>query len=387
MNIIPETKEHVYLDYILNNNILGVVETVPLTGNKRYTVKNTLDSKCTNTVVYGETLNNSLCLNYPLRYKIETNYASAPIETECLKLMKAYTVYTLIPYGFSNNVSGLYIGNSSTSITIMPMQQNTVSKFTSGNFTELSQILLVIYGKDLTSSDIENGRILILEGDYSNIPVPSYFSGIHSITNINLRSSNGTLEDIKTIPQELNGLSNVRDEYGKNKFIKRVGIWNITGDENWLLDSNTLSNTMRFKIVLDYIKPNIGNFICNNFPSYPHTTFNVDLENMQQSSNVFFIRISKSKLETQDVEGFKKWLKANPTTIYYELAKPIETSITDDIDLKTYKGITYLESNCYLNTEVLQSGIINNLSNNIHDLEYLTDLNKQALDELKGGLI
>ena len=42
-------------------------------------------------------------------------------------------------------------------------------------------------------------------------------------------------------------------------------------------------------------------------------------------------RIEKSKLETQDVDGFKKWLQENPTTVYYQLKNPtIEYLIKDD---------------------------------------------------------
>ena len=54
----------------------------------------------------------------------------------------------------------------------------------------------------------------------------------------------------------------------------------------------------------------------------------------------------KTKLETQDVEGFKKWLTQNPITIYYELATPVEHKITDlnSINLETFKDVTYISS-------------------------------------------
>src|SRR5699024_3706083 len=34
-----------------------------------------------------------------------------------------------------------------------------------------------------------------------------------------------------------------------------------------------------------------------------------------------FIRISKSKLSSQDVQGFKQWLQANNVTVVYQLAE------------------------------------------------------------------
>lgn len=54
--------------------------------------------------------------------------------------------------------------------------------------------------------------------------------------------------------------------------------------------------------------------------------------------------INKSKLETPDIAGFKKWLQTNPVTVYYELAEPIEYKISNlnSINLETYKDITYI---------------------------------------------
>jgi hypothetical protein len=38
--------------------------------------------------------------------------------------------------------------------------------------------------------------------------------------------------------------------------------------------------------------------------------------------------ISKSKLSTTDVNGFKQWLSENPTTVVYKLAEPYYEDIT-----------------------------------------------------------
>lgn len=43
---------------------------------------------------------------------------------------------------------------------------------------------------------------------------------------------------------------------------------------------------------------------------------------------VIRIRILKSKLTTQDVAGFKAWLQANPTTVYYQLATPTTETVS-----------------------------------------------------------
>ena len=61
--------------------------------------------------------------------------------------------------------------------------------------------------------------------------------------------------------------------------------------------------------------------------------------------SIIFV-IKKSKLETLNVTGFKKWLQANPTTIYYELETPIETKLIDftSTNLETFKDITHVLS-------------------------------------------
>ena len=60
--------------------------------------------------------------------------------------------------------------------------------------------------------------------------------------------------------------------------------------------------------------------------------------------NSLIFRIEKSKLETQDVHGFKKWLQANPTTIYYELRNPTTEQLKPR-QLFSYEGVTHIVSN------------------------------------------
>ena len=61
-----------------------------------------------------------------------------------------------------------------------------------------------------------------------------------------------------------------------------------------------------------------------------------------------YIKLLKSKLETQDVAGFKKWLQSNPVTVVYQLATPttedIQISPTDN-PLTSYTPSTTLTTN------------------------------------------
>ncbi|WP_415350019.1 BppU family phage baseplate upper protein [Clostridium perfringens] len=108
--------------------------------------------------------------------------------------------------------------------------------------------------------------------------------------------------------------------------------------------SGTDINTIRFSAQLpNSLNSKGGKGIISNFPILSESTWDKDKENMQISGGNLYIRINKSKLTTQDVEGFKAWLKENPTTVVYQLAKPV-TEVVDgviDIDLDTYQEKTY----------------------------------------------
>ena len=110
------------------------------------------------------------------------------------------------------------------------------------------------------------------------------------------------------------------------------------------------------------------------------------------------MRILKTKLKTQDINGFKQWLQQNPTVVYYELAEPIITPIEPlEFEVKPLATMT-------INSEIapisnhkvilnragqIEQGIqlIADLRNRINTLESIYDSNLIAtqykLDNLK----
>lgn len=88
-----------------------------------------------------------------------------------------------------------------------------------------------------------------------------------------------------------------------------------------------------------------SNLFTNN-PSIINNTYIGEGFYPSTQYNVIYFKIKKSKLESQDVTGFKKWLQTNPITVYYELAEPVETKISDTkLSLDTYNTLTYAFSN------------------------------------------
>ncbi len=148
------------------------------------------------------------------------------------------------------------------------------------------------------------------------------------------------------------GLSdNVYDELNnaKSVVIKRIEKYIFTGDEDWGINPAVENNeTMYFHTnALDSLmsqSTQANSIICNILPTTANYEASFALDSITNTigSRRIRLRLNKNKLETLDLDGLKKWLKANPTTIYYELAEPIETPLDENINLKTFNEKTYV---------------------------------------------
>ncbi|MGU8596684.1 BppU family phage baseplate upper protein [Clostridium perfringens] len=131
------------------------------------------------------------------------------------------------------------------------------------------------------------------------------------------------------------------EDNGQVKICRDKSQYTVTGNEE-IAKGTSLSNTCLFHLNINR-KVGINNIISDKFKT--KNVFSVDEEGIFGSANssTIYIRINKSKLTTQDVEGFKAWLKANPTTIVYQLATPTIEVVENcvDIDLDTYQEKTY----------------------------------------------
>jgi hypothetical protein len=125
-------------------------------------------------------------------------------------------------------------------------------------------------------------------------------------------------------------------------------------------------NTIGFRI------PNIVNGntrigtdigICSHFNVVNQNILHIsDVEAITQGYNSIYFRINRTKLPTQDVEGFKAWLQANNVTVVYQLAQE-EVYECTNLDLITYSG----ETNLIVNSGAIQPKVtlkvLSNVSN------------------------
>lgn len=135
------------------------------------------------------------------------------------------------------------------------------------------------------------------------------------------------------------------EDNGKVKVYRPTKQYTFTGNETSIVKWVTVTDEsfIGFCITNDDI-PNLTSnrslVVCNNFPS---TDGVFNKRNMYIAGNRANICIEKSALATPDIEGFRAWLKANPTTIVYQLATPTVEIVENcvDIDLDTFGEKTY----------------------------------------------
>lgn len=98
---------------------------------------------------------------------------------------------------------------------------------------------------------------------------------------------------------------------------------------------------------------NSDNILCNRLKNDRNK--DEELFNQYQDGTIF-IAINKDRLETQDVAGFRKWLKDNPLTFIGSATTPTQEALPEDLTtelnkLKTNDGSTVI----YINSEVKPS--------------------------------
>ncbi|MGU8678944.1 BppU family phage baseplate upper protein [Clostridium perfringens] len=194
-----------------------------------------------------------------------------------------------------------------------------------------------------TPEDIKDYKKIIL---YSAGGGGSY-RGIVEITNIQIEEGTQATQcepykcDKKDIliKEPLREGDYLYEDNGQVKVYRDVKQYTFTGDENISIRGEVKENTMSFAYAVKNNKSNA--LLCNNFKVLGG--WDKDEERIWLDGTNLMFHIQKSKLTTPDVNGFKAWLKANPTTIVYQLATPTVEIVENcvDIDLDTFGEKTY----------------------------------------------
>lgn len=158
--------------------------------------------------------------------------------------------------------------------------------------------------------------------------------------NISDTSKNGTYEPytesllnlpISTyFPSGMKQVGNY-DELTPSKATTRIGEVTFNGSENWSYDSNNaLFKCAVTNAVITNATTQYNVYTKNNrFDDKSWATRSDGSLGMYYGASFIFIKST----QFADVNALKTWLQSNPITVYYELATPIETAISPELDL------------------------------------------------------
>lgn len=216
-------------------------------------------------------------------------------------------------------------------------------------------------------------KLLLLEGDHTQNP-PSYFEGLKSVgedvDEIVVSSNNNQPKQIETTDD--NSITTTIDNPNYQSDKKRLLYYNtetqtwekpilrewdsiekhadckyyyhqrsgevvLNGSEGFYLVKTT-DNTIVFGTDLPKVSINVLKMILSDKFNFIGDD-NFEQIRIGNSGRSIFISILKSKLPTQDMDGFKQWLQANNVTAVYKLAEEKVYECTN-IDLITYNGET-----------------------------------------------
>lgn len=122
----------------------------------------------------------------------------------------------------------------------------------------------------------------------------------------------------------------------------------LDGSEDWRnFNNGFIEKTETIDVYFINNQKHNTNVLCDTFPKV-NSTYLHDVEGISGaggSGTNIWVSVAKSRLETPDRDGFKKWLKENPITIIYELEEPIIEELPNGITLQGYDDTTmYIEN-------------------------------------------
>ena len=155
----------------------------------------------------------------------------------------------------------------------------------------------------------------------------------------------------------------------KYYYHQRSGEVVLNGSEDWSKTSvnydgeSNITFRIPYKSNTSWTDPSV--LICDLLPSVGggNGVWNGVKEGVATDGNSIFVCINKTKLSTQDVQGFKQWLQTNNITVVYQLAQEKVYECTN-IDLITYAN----ETNYIVESGVLSPKTTLKVHNNISNV-------------------
>ena len=255
---------------------------------------------------------------------------------------KTYTLYINTNYQLLLYYDYVNTGSSYVSWT---------DKIVWTNSTKTNNIRIMVKKTDNSEITVDEviGKIVLLEGDYTNIDIPNSINGIESVSERENNILSVKINDNTTtlnLPIPLRSLpNNVCDTIEENKLVQRVGkvILDGSDDERWVNGYSSDGKNNRFQINMSIpagTRYKSGYGYCNLFSvSITNTIPPVGSMRMTYTNQYIYFLFNPSTdiVPFEDLSAWRTWLAENPITVYYELAEPIIHSL-EVPSISTTKG-------------------------------------------------
>lgn len=271
-----------------------------------------------------------------------TSWASYNIKIKGFKNGETYTL-SCISDNYHLPKSRIALYERATNINVGSWDRNY---FTIPNNVNVEDIYLRIHCCDQDTTNIrevEISNILIEKGQTKTQFIPYAMNKKEILLN----------EPLRGLPS---GVKDKKVKIGNKWYIERQckqETFDGSSDEKWYVQNSNLENYSIFKI---YVKNtpyassggrinHITDIINSEVPTWSNL-LNIEKECTHlYGDKLLYVKISNSKLVTQDVDGFIKWLENNNINIVYELATPIYEPLEVEPTLNTHNDITHISNN------------------------------------------
>lgn len=240
--------------------------------------------------------------------------------------------YKLTKPSMSYCFGGFY--NEIPSVGVTLTDRVNLATSTDATITATDSYFCLIFGKD---EDLSN--VMFNLGTVA-LPYEPYTESVATLSN----------------PITLNGLNGVRDYIDVKRGVKvqkfGVEVFDGSDDEGWSAGGTATNGLSRFIVTVPNIKRPLDAYyvpyvLCTHYIATNPNDNYFAKQGISVGASSDVILIYDENFSTSDVSLWKAHLQANPMTVVYELAEPIETPLSEaDVEalknIKTFKGITYL---------------------------------------------
>lgn len=351
-----------------NNDTIGYFKDIKINGNTRYKKS---DGTYTDTWESGVSLESmgEKEKNSNGKYPIEVVSCGKNLfSTELLRKINSKENCNLCSWNEDTEVLHLQWNGKETypNLLFPKVKKNTqyAFSFEIQSTTNTAPILLRIrytdgsdgYSTDKLTTSTEYQRVTIVSELNKTISRIFWVGNDNTIVNVrNLQLEEGTAtnyesykEDKRTVLLDSPLRKNDVLDLEKLKITRNYGsaTFNGSDSENWGVGVSHTNSIVFYKGLSGsrkYTQSTPGSLLCDKF-IYNWNVWSSEEEGVRiEEYGALQISILKSKLETQDVAGFKKWLQSNPVTVVYQLATPT----TEDIDVSS-NTLTDFATSCTL---------------------------------------